>query len=103
MSSLWSYFRQGSFALGLLISPLAFALESNKTDLDYPPASDEARIERSDTDPTHLMDDSPQRRRIQAIMRKKHQKTKLNKKLEASQEHLKAHNKPAVQTTQEAL
>lgn len=45
----------------------------------------EARIERSDTDPTYIMDDSPKRRQFQAKVNEERRQAKKQAKLEALQ------------------
>jgi hypothetical protein len=103
MSSFRYFFLKRFFACVLSISPLtAFALDENTVELDYPPASDEARIERSDTDPTYLMDDTPQRRRLQEKMKKKRSRAKLEKKQEASTEDSETQSKAETQTKEDA-
>ncbi len=103
MSSFRYFFLKRLFAFVLSISPLtAFALDENTVDIDYPPASDEARIERSETDPTYLMDDTPQRRRLQEKMKKKRSRAKLEKKQEASTENFETQGKAEAQSEEDA-
>lgn len=65
----------------------------------------ESRIERSDTDPTYIMDDSPQRRQFQAKVNEERREAKRQAKAEALQAKANASKKesPKESKPEEAL
>lgn len=66
------------------------------------PPTHESRIERSDTDPTYIMDDSPKRRQIQAKVNEERLQAKYEAKLEALQaKELKSHTPSKTEQSEE--